>query len=326
MKMIKKPMTIIMIIISLLFITSCKEEVAEKKVIINISEKNITDDMIKSYYIYNKYLWETENDDDYLELEKDGVSYSESLIKSSIDEYLIASEIQKSKYDDKIELAVENLDKRADYQYNYYIKHMKSMNEKPNELITVDSIKEYILYKSIYNNFIDEVVISKKLNEPEEMKKLIESDVLSTKLQIITLNDEKKAQDVYDKAISGEDFKTLVKENSIDLKSKKLNGYQVFESDNLPDMYKEFVSSSSIGDISRVILYKGTYNIVKVIELIKLNQDSFFSKESYIEYLVNINQTNIKDILTNVVNNRVNSILNNSSEKYKEIVDIIKNN
>lgn len=128
--------------------------------------------------------------------------------------------------------------------------------------ITKEDVKNYLLINKLFDQYTKDL----KLTE-EELKKYYEENKNQfevVKASHILVQDEKTAEDIYNRLMKGEDFATLAKEYSIDTATKDQGGdLGEFPHGVMVPEFDEAVFSLKKGEISKPVKTDYGYHIIK---------------------------------------------------------------
>ena len=163
-----------------------------------------------------------------------------------------------------------------------------------------DSVKQFIVYNGAVNAFTE------ALCSDEEAEKLYNEKYYVTAKHILVLfegreNEEAahaEALDIYEKAISGENFENLIKEYNEDPGQDAETGYTFVDGDMVPEFYNASIALNE-GEISEPV--KTTYGY----HIIKRYANPGSESELYPDYIANVKNMNARDFLNETRQNEI---------------------
>jgi len=163
-----------------------------------------------------------------------------------------------------------------------------------------EKIKDVIVGKFANDLFISVGEVSIEEGEVENYYKDHKDEFLTITGLEIVLNNKKVAEEVYKKALSGEDFKKLVKEYSTSY-TKSRGGEMVITSTNY---HNSLFLNKKHGDIE--LVYDGSYEGIEIYRIIK------FVKKKYASF----------DLVKNGIKSKI--IMDKKGELIQDIIDKLK--
>ncbi|MDA2918627.1 peptidylprolyl isomerase [Desulfobacterota bacterium AH_259_B03_O07] len=163
-----------------------------------------------------------------------------------------------------------------------------------------EKIKDVIVGKFANDLFISVGEVSIEEGEVENYYKDHKNEFLTIKGLEIVLNNKEVAEEVYKKALSGEDFKKLVKEYSTS-HTKSLGGEMVITS---PNYHDSLFLNKKHGDIE--LVYDGSYEGIDIYRIIK------FVKKRYASF----------DLVKNGIKSKI--IMDKKGKLIQDFVDKLK--
>ncbi|AIS53424.1 foldase protein PrsA [Thermoanaerobacter kivui] len=144
-------------------------------------------------------------------------------------------------------------------------KEINSEYEKEKEVnkdVTKEDVKNYLLITKLFDEYTKDVKVT-----PEEVKKYYDdnkSQFEVVKASHILVNDEKTADEIYNRLMRGEDFASLAKEYSIDTATKDSGGdLGEFPRGVMVSEFDQVVFSLKKGEISKPVKTTYGYHIIK---------------------------------------------------------------
>ncbi len=238
-----------------------------------------------------------------------------SLLNEMVDEHLVRMYTTLSLCDDygidadskfienTVEASMQNIYDSYDDDYKAYLEYIGEYNM--NDGVYRFLVRNDILAEELVTKMID---LGEIPNDDDEFRSIFESDTFIRVKQILISSENgktdeenlKTAEEVYAKAMAGEDFEALIAEYGGDLfMFNNPDGYYI----SAGSYYKEFENAAfalEIGEISDIVKTNAGYSIIKRYEKESSYINKHFDdlKENYINGQYNVALENHESTLT----------------------------
>lgn len=229
--------------------------------------------------MYGKELWDQEV--------KDGVKYKDEMKKAILQQMVQEQVIYQEAKKEKLEAKTTEVDKqfkqlkesmKKDKEYEKFLKD----NGIDDEFLKAQLTKD-ITIQNFKNNFDKKTKVTdeemKKYYE-ENKKNYVDDEVKASHILISTVDPKtnkpvseekkkeakKKAEDVYAKVKSGEDFAKLAKENSDDGSAANGGDLGFFSKGQMVPEFEKAAFSMDKGEVSDIVETQFGYHIIKVTD------------------------------------------------------------
>ncbi|XEN37058.1 peptidylprolyl isomerase [Paraclostridium ghonii] len=281
----KKIISLIMVVLLGVAMTACK---SEKPVAVVNGVEISTSDYKKTVLTYKESISKMYGKDLWDKDIKEGVKYKDEMKKAILQQMVQEQVIYQQAKKDKLDAKQEEVDKqfkqlketiKQDKEYEKFLKD----NGIDDEFLKAQLEKD-ITIQNFKNNFDKNTKISeddmKKYYE-ENKKSYVDNEVKASHILISTVDQKtnkpiseekqkeakKKADELCEKAKSGEDFAKLAKDNSED-KGSATNGGDLgfFSKGQMVPEFEKTAFAMEKGDVSDVVKTQYGYHIIKVTD------------------------------------------------------------